>query len=369
MKPTRIWKKDTKSYEVIFDPDEKREKIEKLDEKMAEEGFWDSSDRSAEVAKQRRTLVEELNNCEAMEESYEEIQVLIELENEGEEVESELRNSLTELKEQIDSYEKRLMLSGEFDRNDAVLSINAGAGGTESQDWAQMLFRMYSRWCENKDFDVDVVDHQSGEQAGIKSVTMTVEGKFAYGYLSAESGVHRLVRISPFDSNSRRHTSFAAVHAFPQIEDDIEVNINESDLRIDTYRASGAGGQHVNMTDSAVRITHNPTGIVVQCQNERSQHRNKEIAMKILRSKLFERKKENLEKKREKVQGDKKDIEWGSQIRSYVLHPYQKIKDHRTDLEIGNVERVLDGDIDDFVETYLLQKRTEEEKESDSETD
>ncbi len=245
------------------------------------------------------------------------------------------------------------MLSGDNDRLNAIVSIHPGAGGTEAQDWASMLLRMYLRWAEKRDYIAEVVDYQPGEEAGVKSVTFTVTGEFAYGYLKAEFGVHRLVRISPFDANKRRHTSFASVFVYPEIEDDIEVEINEADLRVDTFRASGAGGQHVNKTDSAVRITHIPTGIVVQCQNERSQHKNRAVAMKLLRARLYELKQKEQEEKMQEYHKEKRDIAWGSQIRSYVLQPYRLIKDHRTGIEAGNVDSVLDGDLDQFIEGYL----------------
>jgi len=244
-----------------------------------------------------------------------------------------------------------------MDTSDAILSIHPGAGGTESQDWAQMLMRMYMRWAERHGFKVEVVDLLAGEEAGIKSATLTISGDYAYGYLKAEAGVHRLVRISPFDANRRRHTSFAAVLVYPELSEDIEVEIKDEDIKIETFRASGAGGQHVNKTSSAVRITHIPTGIVVSCQNERSQHKNRAMAMKILRARLFALRKKEQDKKMEELIGEKKDIAWGSQIRSYILHPYQMVKDHRTGIETGNVEAVLDGEIDQFIKGYLLRKK------------
>ena len=268
---------------------------------------------------------------------------------------------LPEIKEALDALEKKIrkaevdaMLSGEMDHNNAIVNIHPGAGGTESQDWAQMLLRMYLRWAERNGYKAEILDYQPGEEAGLKSATVMVNGEYAFGYLKAESGIHRLVRISPFDANKRRHTSFAAFSVIPEVDDAINVDINESDLKIDTYRASGAGGQHVNRTDSAVRITHLPTGIVVQCQNERSQHKNKSFAMKVLRSRLHELEMEKLKEKKVEMAGEKKDIAWGSQIRSYVLHPYRMVKDLRTQKEVGNVDAVLDGDIDDFIEAFLL---------------
>jgi peptide chain release factor 2 len=261
---------------------------------------------------------------------------------------------ITRLLSDLDNIELKTTLSQKEDKNNAIMTINPGAGGTESQDWAQILMRMYMRWAERSGFKVDVVDLIVGEEAGIKSVTLTIKGEYAYGYLKGEAGVHRLVRISPFDANKRRHTSFSAVMVYPEITEDLEVDINEEDLRIDTFRASGAGGQHVNKTDSAVRITHAPTGIVVSCQNERSQHKNKDVAMKLLKARIFAIKKKEQDEKMDEFIGEKKEIAWGSQIRSYTLHPYQLIKDHRTGYETGNVNAMLDGDLDQFVNKYLL---------------
>ncbi len=253
----------------------------------------------------------------------------------------------------VEKMEFMRMFNGPNDSGNAIVTVHPGAGGTESQDWAEMLLRMYLRWSEKKGYKVEIVDYQEGEEAGIKSVTFTVSGDYAYGYLKAEAGIHRLVRISPYDSNKRRHTSFAALFVLPELDDDVDIDINEADLRVDTYRASGAGGQHVNKTDSAIRITHIPTGTVVQCQSERSQHKNRATAMKILKSKLFEIKRRENEEKLNEFHADKKDIAWGSQIRSYVLHPYRMVKDHRTDVETGNVDAVLDGDIDNFIAAFL----------------
>ncbi len=267
---------------------------------------------------------------------------------------SEIQGELNRIEKELGGFELQSMLSGEHDRANAILSIHPGAGGTESQDWAEILLRMYLRWAERRGYKTEITDYQPGEGAGIKDATITVSGEYAYGYLRSESGVHRLVRISPFDANKRRHTSFASVHAIPEIEDDIQIEIDETELRIDTYRSSGAGGQHVNKTDSAVRITHIPTGIVVQCQNERSQHKNKATATKILRSKLYKLEEEKQKEKLEEIQGEKKDIGWGNQIRSYVLHPYRMVKDLRTRVETGNADAVLDGEIDNFIEAFLL---------------
>jgi peptide chain release factor 2 len=266
----------------------------------------------------------------------------------------ETQATLDKARAEIERQELQVMLGGEYDRLGAIVSIHPGAGGTEAQDWAEMLLRLYLRWAERRGFKTDLADLQPGEGAGIKSATFEVDGEYAYGYLKAEAGIHRLVRISPYDANARRHTSFASVFVFPAIDDKVEVVINPADLRIDTFRASGAGGQHVNKTDSAVRFTHLPTGIVVTCQNERSQHKNRAMAMKILRARLFELEQRKKREELEKFSKEKKDIAWGSQIRSYVLHPYQMVKDHRTGVEIGNTAAVLDGDIDPFIEAYLM---------------
>jgi peptide chain release factor 2 len=266
----------------------------------------------------------------------------------------EIGKDAENLQKEIRHEELTAMLGSEEDISNAIMTIHAGAGGTEAQDWAEMLLRMYLRWAERSNFKTGIIDDQPGEEAGLKSATITLEGQYAYGYAKAESGIHRLVRISPFDAGGRRHTSFASVFVYPEANENIQVDIDDKDLRIDTYRSTGAGGQHVNKTDSAVRITHLPTGIVVQCQNERSQHKNKAMAMKVLKSRLYEMKLREKNEKLNEMEKSKKDIAWGSQIRSYVLHPYKMIKDHRTGLEVGNVNRVLDGDIDDFIEAYLL---------------
>jgi peptide chain release factor 2 len=266
----------------------------------------------------------------------------------------EITEEVKTLDDMVRDYELKMMLRNEEDAMNAIVSIHAGAGGTESQDWAEMLLRMYLRWAEKREFKTEIIDYQAGDEAGIKSVSFTLEGDFAYGYAKAEIGIHRLVRISPFDTNARRHTSFASVFVYPEVDDDIVIEIDEKELRIDTYRSTGAGGQHVNKTDSAVRITHLPTGIVVQCQNERSQHKNKAMAMKYLRSRLYERKLQEKNEKLDEINKTKKDIAWGSQIRSYVLHPYKMVKDHRTNMEVGNATKVLDGDIDEFINAYLI---------------
>ncbi len=288
--------------------------------------------------------------------------MLLELSEEGENVYEDIRQSLVQLEKNLEEAELQALFYEEDDARNAILTIHPGAGGTESQDWAQMLLRMYLRYAERKGFKADVLDFLPGEEAGLKSVTVRIEGDYVYGNLSQESGVHRLVRISPFDANKRRHTSFAAVFIYPEVEEDIEVEINPEDLRIDTYRASGRGGQHVNVTDSAVRITHIPTGIVVQCQNERSQHKNKASAMKVLKARLYELEKKAKQEKLEKLEDAKSDIAWGNQIRSYVLQPYRMIKDLRTNVEIGDVDRVLDGDIDEFIKSSLISRKEETKK-------
>ena len=273
-----------------------------------------------------------------------------------EEAKAEVESALPGLEKAVTAAEMQQMLGGEHDAHNAIVSLRPGAGGLEAQDWAEMLMRLYLRWAERRGFKTEIADLQPGEGGGVKNATFTIEGLYAYGYMSAEVGIHRLVRISPFDGNARRHTSFASVFVYPEIDDSVEVDIRPEDLRIDTYRASGAGGQHVNKTDSAVRFTHLPTGIVVACQNERSQHRNRTMAMKILRARLYELELQKQKEKMEDLEKSKKDIAWGSQIRSYVLHPYRMVKDHRTGVEVGNADAVLDGDIDAFIEAYLLQR-------------
>jgi peptide chain release factor 2 len=282
--------------------------------------------------------------------------VLLEWAGQGEDVSADLQPALDNLEREVESAEVKKMLGGAHDRANAIVTIHPGAGGTESQDWAEMLLRMYLKWAERRGFKREVIDYQPGDEAGVKSATITLTGEYAFGLMAAEAGVHRLVRISPFDQAARRHTSFASLYVWPEIEEDVDIEIAEKDLRIDTYRSSGAGGQHVNVTDSAVRITHLPTGIVVSCQNERSQHKNRDVAMKVLKAKLYDLKQKEQQAKLDQIGGTKKDIAFGSQIRSYVLQPYQMIKDHRTKMQVGDVNRVLDGDIDGFIKTYLMQK-------------
>ena len=282
--------------------------------------------------------------------------MLVEWAQAGEPVDGDLLKGLDEFQKDVETAETRKMLGGEHDRLNAIVTIHPGAGGTESQDWAEMLLKMYTRWCDRRGFKRELIDLQPGDEAGIKSATLTVNGDYAYGLLSAEAGVHRLVRISPFDQAARRHTSFASVFVWPELPDDFDIEIPEKDLRIDTYRSSGAGGQHVNVTDSAVRLTHLPTGIVVSCQNERSQHRNRDSAMKVLKARLFDLRMKEQQARLDQISGEKKDIAFGSQIRSYVLHPYQMIKDHRTREQVGDINRVLDGDLDPFIKSYLMKK-------------
>jgi len=342
---------------IYFDREKLLQDKKNIEAEMAAGGFWDDKENARKKSQKLDQIKKRLKVIEELEEKFEEAEVYFELAaEEDESLDSELKLTLTELEKELEKLELNLRLNEKYDANNAIVSIHPGAGGTESQDWAQMLLRMYSRWVEANGYELQTLDFNSGEKAGIKSVTIMVNGDYAYGYLKGEKGVHRLVRISPFDSSGRRHTSFASVDVMPEIDDDIEVDINENDLKIDTYRASGAGGQHVNKTDSAVRITHQPTGIVVQCQNQRSQHKNKETAMKILTSKLLELKEETQAEKIDELGGEHKEIAWGSQIRSYVFHPYNMIKDHRTDFEEGNVDKVMDGYLDEFIESYLKYK-------------
>ncbi len=323
---------------------------------MALPGFWDEPQAAQEVMSRRSALKESIDRGTRILSAYDDAQTLIELSKEGEPVQDDLKSAIDDLATRLENLEVEMMLSGENDRRNAILTIHSGAGGTEAQDWAEMLYRMYLRWAERRSYSTEVMDRQDGEEAGIKSATVLVKGEDAYGYLKAENGVHRLVRISPYDANARRHTSFASVYVYPDVEDSIEIEIDEKDLRIDTYRSSGKGGQHVNVTDSAIRITHLPTGIVAQCQNERSQHRNREAAMRMLRSRLYDHEKRKQDEQRALEEGNKKGIEFGSQIRSYVLHPYRMVKDVRTDVQTSQVEDVLDGDLDAFMKAFLLSR-------------
>lgn len=340
----------------LFDIDSKREDIQELEAQIAAPGFWDNNEEAQKVLRERTRIEKLIDLWDRLNRQADDIRVLIEL---GEEAQDEatldeVRALNDNLEREVEGAEFQRMLSGPHDKNSCFVSINAGAGGTEAQDWAEMLLRMYLRYCERKGWKTEITDFQAGDEAGVKSATFTVDGEYAYGYLKAEAGIHRLVRISPFDSNARRHTSFASVFVFPEIEDDIEIKIAESDLRVDTYRSSGAGGQHVNTTDSAVRLTHLPTGIVVACQCERSQHLNKATALRMLRAKLYEKELQEREVQASELAGEKKDIGWGSQIRSYVLHPYKMVKDLRTGVESGNPDAVLDGALEDFVVAFLM---------------
>jgi peptide chain release factor 2 len=329
---------------------------------MSDSDFWSNSQKAQESSQRLARLKEDLALFNGFQSRIEDLETLLELaeSEEDESLEEEIQSELTDLENKLEQVEFKLMLNGLHDRSGAILDIHSGAGGTESQDWADMLLRMYLRWCEKKGFTTQIIDMLDGEEAGIKSVTVIVTGEYAYGYLRAEAGVHRLVRLSPFDTNHRRHTSFASVSVYPDIEDEIDIEINEADLRIDTFRAGGPGGQHVNTTDSAVRITHLPTGIVTQCQNERSQHKNKEVAMKVLRARLYELEMEKKAEEIAKIHGEKRDIAFGSQIRSYVFHPYRMVKDLRTDVEVGDVDRVMNGDLDIFIEAYLKSKQSKQ---------
>lgn len=330
--------------------------MERLERQSLAPDFWSGGDRAQKVQKQLGQLHDIITSWENSWRSIEEAQLLLEMavEEKDREAEREVAESLSSIEKDIGLTELECMFSGEHDANNAIISIHAGAGGTEAQDWVDILLRMYLRWAENKGFKTSILDYLAGDEAGVKSVTVFFQGKYAYGYLRSELGIHRLVRISPFDASGRRHTSFASVMVMPELDDTVNIDINDKDLRIDTYRSSGSGGQHVNKTDSAIRITHLPSGIVVQCQNERSQHRNKDMAMKMLSAQLYELERERQAEAQQSLHGEKKEIGWGSQIRSYVLQPYRLIKDHRTEVEIGNVDAVLDGKIDPFIKAYLL---------------
>jgi peptide chain release factor 2 len=331
-------------------------RIRELEKESLREGFWNDPEKASGILREKSRLTDAVEKWKKQNSSLDDLRILAEMASEerDDRTQEEIRAELTRLNAAVREDELKMMLGSEQDPMNAIMSIHAGAGGTEAQDWAEMLLRMYLRWAERKGFAATIIDYLPGDEAGIKSVTWTLRGEYAYGYAKAEIGIHRLVRISPFDAGARRHTSFASVFVYPEVDDRIVIEIDEKDLRIDTYRSTGAGGQHVNKTDSAVRITHLPTGIVVQCQNERSQHKNKAMAMKYLRSRLYEMKLQEQNEKLNAINKTKKDIAWGSQIRSYVLHPYKMVKDHRTNLETGNVNRVLDGDIDDFIDAYLL---------------
>ena len=341
----------------VFDVDGKQKRVEELNKVTSQPEFWNDAEKAQGILKEQAALKGVIDSWEKHRSDLEEARFFLDIakDEKSEEALNEAATKVTEVAKGMAQTELTQLLGGPDDRRNAIVSLHPGAGGTEAQDWAEILLRMYLRWADRRGYRKEILEYQPGEEAGVKSVTFTVEGDYAYGYLKAEAGIHRLVRISPFDANSRRHTSFASVFVYPEVDDTIKVEINEADLRVDTYRSSGAGGQHVNKTDSAVRITHIPTGIVVACQNERSQHKNRAMAMKILRSRLYELELEKQKEKMDVFHKTKKDIAWGSQIRSYVLHPYRMAKDHRTSVEVGNADAVLDGDIDQFIQAYLLQ--------------
>ena len=347
------------SLRSIFDLASQEERLQEIEAEIARDGFWDNPDGTTAILKERTILSTRIDTFHTLEKDIEEAGIMLELAIEEADADTlaEVTGQIRGLGRRMHQFSLNMMLDGDDDQNNAIISINAGAGGTEAQDWAEMLFRMYMRWVESKKFKASIVDFQPGDEAGIKSVTFTASGAFAYGYLKSESGVHRLVRISPFNASGKRHTSFASVFVYPELDNEIEIDVDDKDLRIDVFRASGAGGQHVNKTSSAVRITHLPTGIVVQCQQEKSQHRNKDMAMKVLKARLYEAEKRKQDERLQEIHDGKDDIAWGSQIRSYVLHPYQMVKDHRIGLDVGNVNSVLDGDIDVFIEGVLLSRK------------
>lgn len=345
-------------YGGFFDIPAKSRRLDEINDKVsADPEFWNKPEEAAPILKEKKILELAVNRAEALKETHENLSVALELAADEPEYLDETVQLFDDLKKELQALEVQSLLGGELDPNDAILTINAGAGGTESCDWASMLMRMYLRFAERKGWKSEIYDLLEGDEAGIKNVTIGVSGEFAFGLLKAESGVHRLVRISPFDSNARRHTSFASIFVSPVVDDSIEITVNPADIRVDTYRASGAGGQHINKTDSAVRITHMPTGIVVQCQTQRSQHQNRDQAMKMLKGALYEKELDERKKAQSEVESSKSDIGWGSQIRSYVLHPYKMVKDHRTTFESGSPDAVLDGDIEEFISSYLVHSR------------
>ncbi|MBX7281121.1 peptide chain release factor 2 [Clostridium chauvoei] len=339
---------------LLFDKEALEKRVQELEMQMQEKGFWDNVKRAEEVTKETKQIKGKIERYELLKSRIEDVEVLSELMEEDDlESAEEIIAEIKSIEKTLDEYKVEILLSGEYDRNDAILTLHAGVGGSDANDWTDMLLRMYTRWCEKKGFKVEVIDLLQGDEAGIKSVTLKVKGEFAYGYLKAEKGVHRLVRISPFNANGKRQTSFASLEVLPELTEDQDIDIKSEDLKIDTYRASGAGGQHVNKTESAIRITHIPTGIVVQCQNERSQFSNKDTAMAMLKSKLIELKERAHKEKIEDLTGELKDMGWGSQIRSYVFHPYNMVKDHRTNEETSNLNAVMNGEIDNFIKAYL----------------
>lgn len=353
---TKIEELEKKFKDVlsIVNEEEVNRELKELEKKLSDPSVWDDQKKAREYTQKLKRLKNISEDLKRVRSLFEDLEVAIELSEEDMDMVNQVEEIVQDLEKAVKKLELEIILNGKYDPNNAYLSVHPGAGGTESQDWAQMLLRMYMRWAERKGFDVEIVEYQPGEEAGIKDATILIKGEYAYGYLKHESGVHRLVRISPFDAARRRHTSFASVNVIPEIEDDVDTEIKPEDLKIETFRASGHGGQHVNKTESAVRITHIPTGIVVTCQNERSQHQNKQTALKILKARLYQLELEKKRKEIQEIQGELKDISWGNQIRSYVFHPYTLVKDHRTGVETSNVDAVMDGDIDIFIEAELV---------------
>ncbi|RKY33000.1 MAG: peptide chain release factor 2 [Candidatus Omnitrophota bacterium] len=351
-----------KEFKEILNIEDKKKKIEELQLRMSSPHFWQDQETSSLVIEELKGLKEEVESFSNLEEKIDELREIIDLGDTS--YYKEVLKEVEKIEEEIKKIRLRVLFSEKFDEANAIVEINSGAGGTEACDWAGMLLRMYTRWAQKKGFKVRILNEVRGEEAGIKNVTFLVEGRWAFGYLKAEKGVHRLVRISPFDANRRRHTSFASVDVLPEVKEEVELKINPEDLKIETFRASGHGGQHINRTDSAVRITHLPSGIVVSCQNERSQYQNKQTALKVLKAKLYKLKEEEREKEMEEISGQKKKIEWGSQIRSYILHPYLLVKDHRTNFEVGRAREVLDGELDEFIQAYLIKSLEDGKKNS-----
>ncbi|WP_423739254.1 peptide chain release factor 2 [Clostridium saudiense] len=346
-------KETLKEMGLHFDKESLEKRFQELELQMQEKGFWDDVKRAEEVTKESKGIKDRIDRYESLVRRLDDVEVLAELAEDDEETVNEVISEIRDIEKLIEEYKIELLLSGEYDKNDAILSLHAGVGGSDANDWTLMLLRMYTRWCEKKGYKVETLDLLEGDEAGIKSATLRVKGEFAYGYLKAEKGVHRLVRISPFNANGKRQTSFASIEVLPELTKDQDIYIRQEDLKVDTFRASGAGGQHVNKTESAIRITHIPTGIIVQCQNERSQFANRDTAMSMLKSKLIELKERAHKEKIEDLTGELKDMGWGSQIRSYVFHPYNMVKDHRTNEETANVNAVMNGEIDQFITTYL----------------